>query len=75
MSNYDNTNTGLLFKNDVGDNPKRPAYKGKVDVNGKEYEIVGWVREGKKGEFISLKVEDKAAFKPAAKKDQDEIPF
>ena len=75
MSNYDNTNSGVLFKNDVGDNPKRPAYKGKVDVNGKEYEIVGWVREGKKGEFISLKVEDKAAFKPAPKKDQDEIPF
>lgn len=75
MSNYDNTNTGILFKNDVGDNPKRPAYKGKVDVNGKEYEIVGWVREGKKGEFISLKVEDKSAAKPAAKKDQDEIPF
>ena len=72
---YDNTNSGVLFKNDVGDNPKRPAYKGKVDVNGKEYEIVGWVREGKKGEFISLKVEDKAAFKPTPKKDQDEIPF
>jgi hypothetical protein len=32
------------------------------------------VREGKKGEFISLKIDDKAAFKPAVK-DTDEIPF
>jgi len=74
MSNYDNTNTGILFKNDVGDNPKRPAYKGNIDINGTKHEIVGWLREGKKGEFISLKIDDKAAFKPAVK-DTDEIPF
>jgi len=75
MSNYDNTNTGILFKNDVGDNPKRPAYKGKIDVDGKEYQLAGWLREGKSGKFISLKIDDKAAAKPAAKEETDEIPF
>ena len=74
MSNYDNTNTGILFKNDVGDNPKRPAYKGKIDIDGKEYQLAGWLREGKRGKFISLKVDDKAAAK-STKDEQDEIPF
>jgi hypothetical protein len=74
MSNYDNTNTGILFKNDVGDNPKRPAYKGKIDIDGKEYQLAGWLREGKSGKFISLKVDDKAAAK-STKDEQDEIPF
>jgi len=74
MSNYDNTNTGILFKNDVGDNPKRPAYKGKIDIDGKEYQLAGWLREGKNGKFISLKVDDKAAAK-STKDEQDEIPF
>ena len=72
---YTNENTGILFKNDVGDNPKRPAYKGKIDVDGKEYQLAGWLREGKNGQFISLKIDDKAAAKPAAKEETDEIPF
>jgi hypothetical protein len=71
---YNNENTGILFKNDVGDNPKRPAYKGKIDIEGKEYQLAGWLREGKSGKFISLKVDDKAAAK-STKDEQDEIPF
>jgi uncharacterized protein (DUF736 family) len=58
MSNYDNTNSGVLFKNDKKGNDKAPDYKGKVNVNGKELEIAGWVREGKSGKFISLKVSE-----------------
>jgi uncharacterized protein (DUF736 family) len=61
---YDNTNTGILFLNDQGDNPKRPNYKGKIDVEGIEYPIAGWIRQSKNGaEFISLKVDKNA---PAA---------
>ena len=77
MSNYDNTNTGILFKNDVGDNPKRPAYKGKLDVGGVEYKLAGWIREGKSGKFISLKI-DTDERKPVTKNTDDEldsIPF
>jgi len=36
MSNYDNTNTGSLFKADKGDNEKRPDYRGSVNVDGVE---------------------------------------
>ena len=72
---YNNENTGILFKKDVGDKPKRTAYKGKIDIEGKEYQLAGWLREGKSGKFISLKVDDKAAAKPAATEEADEIPF
>ena len=56
---YDNTNTGTMFKNE-SDNEKAPQYKGKINVNGKEYELAAWVREAKsgKGKFFSLKVQE-----------------
>jgi len=56
MSNYDNTNKGALFTNDQKGNEKAPNYKGKLNVDGKEYEIAGWVRQGKNGSFLSLTV-------------------
>jgi len=82
MSEYDNTNTGILFKNDVGDNPKRPVYRGNIDINGAKYDIAGWVREGKNGKkFISLKVEEpkEGGSKPRTPEpkieETDDIPF
>ena len=60
---YDNS--GVLFKNDKGDNPKRPDYRGSIAVVGVDYNISGWIRESKKtgDKFLSLKVEPKTAFK------------
>ena len=58
MTQFDNTNTGVLFKNDQANNDKRPAYKGKINVDGREYEIAGWKKVGKSGvAFLSLKVQ------------------
>ena len=58
MSNYDNTNSGVLFKNDKKGNEKAPDYKGKVNVEGNEKDIAGWIREGKSGKFISIKISE-----------------
>ena len=58
MSNYDNTNSGVLFKNDKKGNEKAPDYKGKVNVEGKEKDIAGWIREGESGKFISIKISE-----------------
>jgi len=58
MSNYDNTNSGVLFKNDKKGNQKAPDYKGKVNIEGKEKDIAGWIREGKSGKFISIKISE-----------------
>jgi uncharacterized protein (DUF736 family) len=58
MSNYDNTNKGALFTNDQKGNEKAPNYKGKLNVDGKEYDIAGWLRQGKTGNFLSLTVSE-----------------
>ena len=58
MQQYDNTNSGVLFKNE-SDNEKAPKYKGKINVNGTEYKLAAWIREGKSGaKFMSLKVSE-----------------
>jgi hypothetical protein len=75
MAQYDNTNTFSLFKNDKGDNPKRPDYTGNMNVDGIEFRISGWIREGQKGKFISGSVQIKEGdVKPASKEDED-VPF
>ena len=77
---YDNTNTGVLFKNE-SDNEKAPNYKGKINVNGQELEIAAWVRQSKAGKkFLSLKVQEPRP-KQEPKKEQsfedmpDDLPF
>ena len=77
---YDNTNSGVLFKNET-DNEKAPMYKGKINVDGKEYELAAWLREAKsgKGKFLSLKVQEprqKADKKTATFDDiESDVPF
>jgi hypothetical protein len=49
--------SGILFRNHrKGDNAKAPDWKGTVNVEGEEYELAAWEREGKKGPFLSIKV-------------------
>ena len=82
MAEYDNTNTFALFKNDKGDNPKRPDYTGNLNVDGIEFRVSGWVREGSKGKLISGTVQLKdnnsaGATRGAAVEGDDEsdLPF
>jgi hypothetical protein len=46
--------SGALFRNAKGDNPKRPDYRGDITLGGVQYELSAWLREGKKGKFMSL---------------------
>lgn len=85
MSNYDNTNTGVLFKNDLeGKSENFPPYGGTINVEGVEYWASAWVKEGQKGKFFSLALKPKEAkaepqrdTRPAPKFDEfsDSIPF
>lgn len=68
---YDNTNTGLLARNENPTSDKAPEFKGSVNVEGVEYWISAWVREGKDGgklagkKYFSMKLEPKEAKAPA----------
>jgi hypothetical protein len=78
VTEYDNTNRGVMFKNDQGGNPKRPQYRGSLNVDGTDYNLSAWVRESKKdgSKFLSLTVEPKqdAPRKPKDDFVDDELP-
>jgi hypothetical protein len=73
-------NSGVLFKNDKKDTEKHPDYKGNIMVDGQEYWLSAWIKEGKMGKFMGLAVSPRDAQPPASKpvasnlKD-DDIPF
>ena len=84
MSDYDNTNTGALFRNDKKGNEKWPDYRGTVNVGGTEYWLSAWIKKSKKGEtFMSLSVKPKdeqkepqrAPAQPQGEEMNDDIPF
>lgn len=53
---YDNTNRGVLFKNNRKETEKHPDYTGKINVNGEDFDISAWLKEGKNGKFFSMSV-------------------
>ncbi len=58
-------NSGVLFKNDKKESEKHPNYKGNITVDGKDYWLSAWIKEGKSGKFMGLAVSPK---EPAPKK-------
>lgn len=74
MSQYDNNLTGVLFKNDKGDNEKRPDYKGSAEIEGVQYWVSAWIKEGAKGKFMSMKYERKEQQAQATPAQQQAVP-
>ena len=61
MSDYDNTNRGILGRNDRKTLDTHPDFSGSINVDGKDYWLSGWVKERKdgSGRFFSLTVKPK----------------
>jgi hypothetical protein len=62
---YDNTNSGLLARNDKQGNESRPDYRGSINVDGREYWLSAWIKQGRDGtklagqKYMSLSVQPK----------------
>jgi hypothetical protein len=84
MAEYDNTNRGTMSRNRRKELDTHPDFAGSINIEGVEYWLNGWVKDGKNGKFFSLSVRPKdAERKPAAKLedtadyfgDSSDIPF
>lgn len=85
MAGYEQRDmSGTLFKNeDKQEGDKRPNAKGTALIDGVEYWVDAWTKDGKKGKFQSLafKRKEKQGDRPTtntpkpAADDDDEMPF
>lgn len=50
---------GTLFKNTRKTTDNHPDYTGEININGKVMWLSAWIKEGKKGKFMSLAAKDK----------------
>jgi transposase-like protein len=79
MSDYDNTNSGALFKNnrkEQGSN--QPDMTGVLNVEGKDYRVSAWSNESKAGtKYFSMKISEKQEVSAESKESTREadVPF
>ena len=70
-------NSGILFRNDRKTEPQHADYSGSATINGQEFWMNAWLKEGRNGKFMSFSFKPKkTAAKASADVDYDDaIPF
>ena len=76
---YDTTNTWNLFrvKDEDRKTESHPNYSGWINVDGKDYYLTGWIRQGKNSglKFIGGDIKPKEETAKVSNTDDSEIPF
>ncbi len=84
MTDFDDTNRGVLFKNDRKEKETHADYNGSINVGGTDFWLNAWLKESKSGtKFFSLSVKEKEGgatrastpSAPAAPISLDDVPF
>jgi hypothetical protein len=65
MTTEQRDNSGIMFRNHDKSGERDRDYKGEATISGAEYWMSGWIKEGKKGKFMTFSFKPKDA--PAAK--------
>ncbi len=52
MTDYDDTNKGILFNEEAKKHERSPDWTGKINIEGKEYRLAAWERTTKTGQPI-----------------------
>lgn len=71
-------NSGILSRNKNKKTDRHPEFTGSAEIDGNEFWINGWVKEGKYGKFFSLSFQPKEAQAAAGEENQDtgdDVPF
>ncbi len=70
---------GALFPLKEKKSEKSPDATGNFKgLDGKDYQIAGWKKDGKNGKFFSLKIQEKDEFKGGngqSQEKEDDLPF
>jgi len=74
MSDYDDTNRGVLFKNTDKKTENHPDMSGTININGTDHWLNAWTKTSQKGtKFISLSIgKPKEAQKPKEETTSDD---
>ena len=65
-------NSGALFKNDRKEKDTHPDYQGNCTINGVEYYMDAWLKQGQNGKFMSFSFKPKAQT-IAARRNEDPV--
>jgi hypothetical protein len=74
--------SGALFKNNDRQKDTHPEYRGDILINGEEYWLSAWVKDGKNGKFFSLAAKkkeersgDTVKRNPGKQEEESDLPF